>query len=198
MWPRVAAVSVVAVVLLSGCAGVRHRLLGGGMSGPPVEVPEDAKPLGHFLRGQVALTQNDVPTAVKEFEKAISEDPSTPWLRLRLAQLYIRQSRLDEALQQVKGVILSALGRDAEAVDSYERVLAIDPNVQEAYLYLGALYGKRGDLDKAVAILKKLIARNPTSILGYYYLGRVYAGSGHLDMAERYYLDALKLSPQSE
>jgi uncharacterized membrane-anchored protein len=45
--------------------------------------PDDAKPLGHFLRGQVALTQNDVPTAVKEFEKAIADDPSTPWLRLR-------------------------------------------------------------------------------------------------------------------
>src|SRR5262245_3021865 len=184
MWPRVAAVSVLAVLVTSGCAGVRQRLLPSGMRGTPVEVPEDAAPLGHFLRGQVALTQNDVPTAVKEFEKAIDEDPNTPWLRLRLAQLYIRQSRLDDALQQVQyvtaaepdnlealalqGGVLSALGRDADAVDSYERVLAIDPNVQEAYLYLGALYGKRGDLDKAVAILKKLIARNPTSILGYY------------------------------
>ena len=104
MWPRVAAVCVVAVVLLSGCAGVRNRLLGGGVAGPPVELPADAKPLGHFLRGQVALTQNDVPTAVKEFEKAIDEDPSTPWLRLRLAQLYIRQSRLADALQQVQFV----------------------------------------------------------------------------------------------
>src|SRR6476659_311639 len=105
MWPRVAAVSVVAVVLLSGCAGVRNRILGGGVAGPPVEVPEDAKPLGHFLRGQIALTQNDVPTAVKEFEKAIDEDRATPWLRLRLAQLYVRQGRLDEALKQTELVI---------------------------------------------------------------------------------------------
>ena len=53
-------------------------------------------------------------------------------------------------------------------------------------------------LDRAVATLKKLIARNPTSILGYYYLGRVHAAAGQLDKAERYYLEALKLSPQSE
>src|SRR5215470_16913686 len=179
MWPRVAAVSVLAVFLVSGCAGVRQRLLGIGSLGAPVELPDDAKPLGHFLRGQVALTQNDVPTAVTEFEKAIDEDPSTPWLRLRLAQLYVRQGRLDDALKQteqvvaaepenidalgLQGGVLSALGRDDEAVACYEQVLRIDPSVQEAYLYLGALYGKRGDLDQAVAILKKLIARNPTS-----------------------------------
>src|SRR5262245_3436550 len=81
MWPRVAAVSVLAAVLASGCAGVRQRLLGPGVTGA-TELPEDAKPLGHFLRGQMALTQNDVPVAVQEFEKAIAEDPSTPWLRL--------------------------------------------------------------------------------------------------------------------
>ena len=73
MWPRVAAVSLLAVVLVSGCAGVRQRLPGG--LGAPVDLPDDAKPLGHFFHGQMALTQNDVPTAVKEFERALAEDP---------------------------------------------------------------------------------------------------------------------------
>ena len=72
------------------------------------------------------------------------------------------------------------------------------PTSQEAYLYLGALYGKRGEIDRAVATLKRLVARNPNSILGYYYLGRVYAAARQLDKAEHYYLEALKLNPQSE
>src|SRR5262249_10945145 len=158
-----------------------------------------------------ALTRNDVPNAIKEFELAIAEDPSTPWLRLRLAQLYVRVGKLDQALEQcqqvvevepnnlealgLQGGVLSALGRDQEAIAVYEHVLQIDPSIQEAYLYLGALYGKRGDLDLAVTTLKKLIARNPTSVLGYYYLGRVHAAAGQLDKAEHYYLEALKLSP---
>src|SRR5262245_52318749 len=104
MRPSVAAVSVLAVVLVSGCAAVRNRLLPGSL-GPPVEVPEEAKPLGHFLRGQVALSHNDVASAVKEFEQAIAEDPSTPWLRLRLAQLYVRQGQAERALEQCQQVV---------------------------------------------------------------------------------------------
>ena len=102
MWPRVAAVSVLAVLMVSGCAGVRHRLLGTGLPGTPVDLPADAEPLGHFLRGQVALANNDVPTAVAEFERAIAADPSTPWLRLRLAQLYLRQGKLDQSLERAQ------------------------------------------------------------------------------------------------
>ena len=205
---------MVAVVLLSGCAGVRQRLLGRGVVRAPVELPEDAEPLGHFLRGQIALTQNDVPTAVKEFEKAIVADPvdargcgsvsrssTSAAGELERTQHPSRWSRRGaDNLDALGAPGRRAVGARARRRGgrSYERVLAIDPNVQEAYLYLGALYGSAATSTSAVAILKKLIARNPTSILGYYYLGRVHAGSGQLDKAERYYLEALKLSPQSE
>jgi tetratricopeptide (TPR) repeat protein len=74
----------------------------------------------------------------------------------------------------------------------------INPSLQDPYLYLSALYAKRGDTDRAVATLKDLVARNPGSVLGYYYLGRVHAAARSSTSAERYYLDALKLSPQSE
>ena len=49
-----------------------------------------------------------------------------------------------DALSLLAGID-TALGRDGDAIQSYERLLAVDPDYQEAYLYLGALYGKQGD-----------------------------------------------------
>ena len=109
----------------------------------------------------MALQQNDMDTAVDAFEKAVQADPDTPMLRLRLATLYVRTGELDQRARAVRARgakrqpdnldalallagIDTALGRDDDAIHSYERLLARDPDFQEAYLYLGALYGKRG------------------------------------------------------
>ncbi len=200
-----------AVVGGSGCATVRHALLPGTA---PTAVPAEADARGHFVKGEVALSRNDLVRAVHEYEQAVAADPNTPMLRMRLATLYVRTGKLDGALAQAQQVVatdpnnlealellagaLSARGRDDEAVQLYERVLAIDPDRSEPYLYLGALYSRRGDVDKAVAALKKVVARNPGSVLGYYYLGRVYSAAHQYDKAEQNYLAALKLSPQSE
>jgi len=91
--------------------------------------------------------------------------------------------------------ILSALNRQDEAADQYKSVLEIEPENQEAYLYLGALYGKQDRFDDAIATLSKLIDLNPESVLGYYYLGRVNAAVGRYDKAEHYYREALKRNP---
>src|SRR5262249_58391907 len=73
--------------------------------GAPVEIPRNAVPMGEFLRGEVALQQNDVDTAVDAFEKAVRADPDTPMLRLRLATLYVRNGKLDKARDQCERVV---------------------------------------------------------------------------------------------
>jgi tetratricopeptide (TPR) repeat protein len=121
---------------------------------PTVLSPEE-KALGHFLKGQIALNQNDYDEALSEYEAAVAEDPSTPMLRLRLATLYVRKGKLDKALEQCRKVVeqdpknaearlllaglLSSTGDEAGSVEAYERVLEFDPENQEAYLYLGVL-----------------------------------------------------------
>ena len=120
------------------------------------ELPSDTPAMGHFLKAEVALNQGDHDVATKEYELAVAADPTSALLRQRLAMLYVRDNRLPEALGQIaKGVefdpsnvqarvlhagILSALGRDGEAVTEYETVLELDPKNQEAHLFLGALY----------------------------------------------------------
>src|SRR5207247_751873 len=81
---------------------------------------------------------------------------------------------------------------------TYERLLAIDPTNQEAYLYLAALLGKRGEPERAVATLRTLLARNPSSVLAHYYLGRIYAAAHQLDKAAHPSPARRKLGPRPD
>ena len=69
MTGRIAAASVFAVVVTSGCATLHIPFVGGQPDfGPRVELPPEAAQYGQFVRGQYALQNNDVPTAVAAFE----------------------------------------------------------------------------------------------------------------------------------
>src|SRR5207245_1938755 len=104
--PRSAAV-VVLVLLATGCAGLRRGSLRAREAGfgPAVQAPPDAVAMGSFLRGEVALTQNDMETALAAFQAAVRADPDAPLLRLRLAPLYVRSGQLDRDLEQVDAVV---------------------------------------------------------------------------------------------
>ena len=99
--------AVMLAFLATGCAGLRHGMLLGREAafGPAAELPPDAAAMGSFLRGEVALTQNDTETALAAFQAAVAADPDTPLLRLRLAPLYVRSGQLDRALEQVNAVV---------------------------------------------------------------------------------------------
>src|SRR5262245_46507575 len=81
---RLAAVLAVSMLTASGCAGLRQRIAPARNLGAPVALPPEARPLGHFFTGEMALAQNDPERALREFEAAVAADPDTPMLRLRL------------------------------------------------------------------------------------------------------------------
>ena len=178
---RDAAVLVLALAMTSGCATLRPRWIGGSSPSVRPDIPADAVPMGAFVRGEAALQQNDMETAVTAFEQAVKADPDTPMLRLRLASLYVRAGQLGNARGQCVEVLKrqpdnldalallagidTALGRDSDAIAGYERLLALDPDYQEAYLYLGALYGKQGETERAVGTLRRLLQRSQSSLL---------------------------------
>src|SRR5436853_6743923 len=80
--------------LASGCAGLKHPwpgpLAGDRRHGPRVELPPEAGALGHFLRGEVAISLGDADTAVREFEQAVAAEPDTALPRRRPATPYVR------------------------------------------------------------------------------------------------------------
>ncbi|HYY06476.1 MAG TPA: tetratricopeptide repeat protein, partial [Candidatus Limnocylindria bacterium] len=97
---RPAAVVMLAF-LATGCAGLRRGTLGREAAFGTAELPPDAAAMGSFLKGEVALTQNDTETALAAFQAAVRADPDAPLLRLRLAPLYVRSGQLERALEQV-------------------------------------------------------------------------------------------------
>jgi tetratricopeptide (TPR) repeat protein len=211
-------------LLLAACAAVQRRISlhgqfpwateMGSSQFATAQLPPEAAAEGHFFKAEIAMNRGDQAVALNEYELAVKADPGSPLLRQRLAMLYVRANRLQDALEQVQKAvelapqnvqaralhagIISALGQDADAVAEYEVVLQLDPNNQEAHLFLGALYGKRGEFDRAVAVLEELTRLSPQSFLGYYYLGRVQAAAHNFDKAESAYKEALRLNPQSE
>src|SRR5437016_12742968 len=155
MYRSRSAAVVMLAFLATGCAGLRHgmRLGRGAGFGSVVELPPDAVGMGSFVKAEVALTRNDMDTALAAFQAAVAADPDAPLLRLRLAPLYVRSGQLDRALEEVNAVVkaeptnLEALGlqagapsplrREDEAVTTYARVLKLDPEGQDTCLYLG-------------------------------------------------------------
>src|SRR2546428_9498981 len=139
MYRSRSAAVVILAFLATGCAGLRHGTLLGREAGfgPAVELAPDAVAMGSFLKGEVALTQNDMETALAAFQTAVRADPDAPLVRLRLAPLYVRSGQLDRALEQVDAVVkveptnlealglqagvLSALRRDDEAGGPHQR-----------------------------------------------------------------------------
>ena len=52
-----------------------------------VEIPPEAKAMGHFAKGQSLLGQGEFNQALREFEAAVQADPANAFLRFRLATL---------------------------------------------------------------------------------------------------------------
>ena len=76
------------------------------------------------------------------------------------------------------GIALSELGRNAEAVQQFQRVLALDPNNAPAYQNLGIAALRSGDLRTAEAQLTRALELNPRLPLALNTMGVVWIRKG--------------------
>src|SRR5262245_61434897 len=122
---RDAAVLVLALAMTSGCATLKPRWIRGSTPVLRPNIPADAVPMGAFVRGEAALQQNDMDTALTAFEKAVKADPDTPMLRLRLASLYVRTGQLGSARAQC----VEVLKRQPDNLDALSLLAGIDTSL---------------------------------------------------------------------
>ena len=104
---------LVVSLLLAGCAAFRPTPPAPPppvappvfkIPGEPVVLSPSERALGNFLKGKVALDQGDQETALAAFEQAVTNDPTSGFLRLQLAKLYVRKGKLAEALEHCRKV----------------------------------------------------------------------------------------------
>lgn len=95
------------------------------------------------------------------------------------------------------GHFLFRKGQTSEAVNNYEKALAIKPHYAEAHNNLGIALRQKGRLDAAIAQYRQAIAANPELAAAHNDLANALQQKGELGEAIQQYEEALRLQPSS-
>jgi tetratricopeptide (TPR) repeat protein len=120
------------------------------------------------------LEEGDVQPAEAAWRKAIQANPADPVARQGLLQFLVRQDRIDEAfvlteaslkytprdanLLVDRGVLALRLGQPAQAMDSWNRAISVDPGQMLAHLYLANQLDHEGKAQAAAGHYKVFLS----------------------------------------
>jgi len=181
--------------------------------------PKDAASL--LFLGQIALTRNDLDTAISTLNRATLNDTrlASAWYLLTSAYLRRAVAATDEAKASAdylgavrSGEALTRLRSDEESLGLYARALfgakqyaraalaleraAANPNASGTTLYLFGLANSRANnFPKAVAALERALAKSPADINIYRELGYDYEKTKQYAKAFSLYQKALETAP---
>ena len=133
----------------------------------------------YYEQGLKALDQKQYGSAVDNLLKASEAEPQDFTVRFNLALAY------------------SLLGKDAEAIAQYKKVLDLKPDLYQADLNLGISLLRVQQTADAVPYLTAAVAQKPKEYRPNYYLAAALLGSGDFAKAEQAYTTALELDPKS-
>ena len=178
----------------------------------------------HVLFGRAYRDANDMPSAIREFERAIALDTKTPHAHyfLALAHLAVNEWKAtpeskaefakelqyhprDYLANYLTGFLASSERQYAEA-DRYLRIAAeIGPEWPEPWLYLGLDAYAQGDMKNAEEFLRKAVkltgadeSRSNYQIRrAYVDLGRILANSGRTEESEVFLTKARELQKKT-
>lgn len=99
------------------------------------------------------------------------------------------------ALLDILGAANAGLGRHDEAVESFRRAIAINPNVAEAHFNHGLALKNRGDQAAAIESYRRAIEIRPSYPEAFYNLGISLKAMGDLSGAIDCYRQAIMINP---
>jgi tetratricopeptide (TPR) repeat protein len=115
---------------------------------------------------QVALErQKESQGYVAKSQKGSELQSGDPVLHYKLANFYIAEGKINEAIEE------------------YEKVLSIQPGFTDAMNNLALLYVGRGQHEKALPLYMKLIELEPESYVPYYNLACMYARQNKVEQS---------------
>jgi tetratricopeptide (TPR) repeat protein len=85
--------------------------------------------------------------------------------------------------------------RNAQAIDAYREMLAVDPGYEFARIMLGNLLAEAGDHAGAARELQRLVELNPDHADGWFNLGFLHDKADDIAQAERCFRRAVQLKP---
>ena len=144
---------------------------------------DDRAPGLHFELGEVlssASSAADKDKAVKEYEAALSQNPSDEKSECRLGRIALGRSDLSGAFTY------------------YSRALKLQPDDPEANLGLGKVLLAMNRPDKALPLMKKAVQLDPSDSVAHYHLGTLYRQMGRTDDARRELAEFQRLKQMKE
>ena len=97
-----------------------------------------------------------------------------------------------------RGKDLYAEGKLDEAIAEFDKAIAIDRNLAEAYRYRGIAYSMKGNSDRAMADFNEAIRLDPNYATAYVGRGFEYSNKGDHDRAIADFTQAIRLNPNHQ
>ena len=161
--------------------------------------------------GRVYYAEKKWTQAEKEFETAVSLDPSSPALLSAYADFLVSRQQAPKAIalaqqfvnahpDNAQGhVILGALqfnSKNSSAAQvEFERAIQIDPKNVQGYLRMGGVYREMNQTDAAIGQYQKALDLQPGSARLITFVGNLYLEKNDLETARMYYARALEADP---
>src|SRR3989441_9802416 len=161
----------------------------------------------HFSKARRLDDQGQSAQAIDEYKKELELDPNNSLIFSEMAESYLRNNRLREAVDVAQKAIqvdrdnieaqklltsiyLQIIGRanaqqppSVETINSaiheFEEIIRIDPTERQSFLMLGRLYQIKGDRDKATEIYKQFLGIEPGSEEGVTALAKLQMDAGN-------------------
>lgn len=168
--------------------------------------------IGHIYEQQYELTSRPeyATQAIQAYKKAYSLDPKSTVIGERLAEMYWKAQRIDEAVAEAKEILkrnpddlnsrrllgriyLRSLGSFESgslqvetvnrAIEQYKEIYRLDPEDTESALWLARLYRLKNDHDQAEEVLRAILKNDPENEAGVEQLTQLLMDEGKNDEA---------------
>ena len=140
---------IVLLLGLAGCASKAH--LGAPQPLAPSkeevreakEAPKVENRYFSFLQGYMDGLKGETDAAIEAYRKAIAQDPSSSYLHLCLARLYLKTNQPKEALTEAQTVV------------------SLDPNSVDGYSLLAGIYSASSQIEAAIEAYERVLELEP-------------------------------------
>lgn len=173
--------------------------------------PKDAE--AHYLRGQIYLLEEKGQRAVSEFRQVMQANPESAPAYVLLAKAHLANDEMGIAIENLKSAISIDSGyspaREAlinvyldrkdwqQAILELQQVKEMRPDDVNVLAAIGDVYTLKGDYTHAQQIYTNIATNFPKLSIGSLKLAELAQKEDKKSLAEHYYNDALKITPDS-
>ena len=147
----------------------------------------------------------DIDSAINEYNKSLALKPDNIIAMHNLGQIYLTKGYLDKAETMFKNALEIAEKNSFDTVEMFEKYYLSSLNeiiaksketvIIKSLNNLGAVYIRKGDIDRAIRMFNKSLGIRPNDADIHYNLGWANYKKGSVDIAEKEFKTALELNP---